>query len=71
MLSALISVTLKGISAGIGLVECVFIYTFASVVGAISMLPGGMGTAEATMAGLSVCFLALYAWRKAARQTDR
>lgn len=43
---------LTGISAGIGLLECVFIYAFASVVGAISMLPGGMGTTEATMVGL-------------------
>lgn len=71
MLSALIAVMLTGISAGMGLVECAFIYTFASVVGTIGMLPGGMGTTKANIVGLGVCFPAFYTWRKAARQTDR
>jgi len=43
---------LRGISADITLLEAVFVYSFSSVVGAISMLPGGMGTTEATMIGL-------------------
>lgn len=38
----------------VGLLECIFIYAFSSVVGAISMLPGGMGTTEATMVGLLI-----------------
>jgi len=41
-----------GSSAQISLLECTFIYAFSSVVGAVSMLPGGMGTTEATMVGL-------------------
>lgn len=43
---------LKGVSEDIALLEALFIYSFSSVVGAISMLPGGMGTTEATMIGL-------------------
>jgi len=39
-------------SSDIGLMECVFVYSFASVVGAVSMMPGGMGTTEATMIAL-------------------
>lgn len=39
-------------SSDIVLMECVFVYSFASVIGAISMMPGGMGTTEATMIGL-------------------
>ena len=33
---------------------CVFIFAFAMIVGAISVLPGGLGSTEATMAGLLV-----------------
>ena len=51
MLSALIAVVLTGTSAGTGFVECVFKYTFNSVVGTMSMLPGGIGTVETTMIG--------------------
>lgn len=45
---------LQGCSIDITLLEAVFIYAFSSVIGAISMLPGGMGTTEATMVGLLV-----------------
>jgi len=43
---------LSGSSADIGILESIFIYAFSSVIGAVSMLPGGMGTTEATMMGL-------------------
>ena len=33
---------------------CVFIFAFAMMVGAISVLPGGLGSTEATMIGLLV-----------------
>jgi len=45
---------LIGCGVEIGLLECIFIYAFSSVIGAISMLPGGMGTTEATMLGLLI-----------------
>lgn len=45
---------LLGVSAEISLLECVFIYSFSSVIGAVSMMPGGMGTTEATMMALLV-----------------
>ena len=45
---------LRGCSIELSLLEAVFIYAFSSVVGALSMLPGGMGTTEATMVGLLV-----------------
>jgi uncharacterized protein (TIRG00374 family) len=45
---------LQGCSIEISILEAVFIYAFSSVVGALSMLPGGMGTTEATMVGLLV-----------------
>ena len=44
----------RGCSIDIGILEAVFIYAFSSVIGAISMLPGGMGTTEVTMVGLLV-----------------
>jgi uncharacterized protein (TIRG00374 family) len=45
---------LVGCSLDVGFLEAVFVYSFASVIGAISMMPGGMGTTEATMIGLLV-----------------
>jgi uncharacterized protein (TIRG00374 family) len=45
---------LKGCSIEISILEAVFVYAFSSVIGALSMLPGGMGTTEATMLGLLV-----------------
>jgi uncharacterized protein (TIRG00374 family) len=44
----------QGCSIDLSILEAVFIYAFSSVVGAVSMLPGGMGTTEATMVGLLV-----------------
>jgi uncharacterized protein (TIRG00374 family) len=44
----------RGCAIDISILEAVFIYAFSSVIGAISMLPGGMGTTEATMVGLLV-----------------
>ena len=38
--------------AGIGVAACVFIFVFAMLVGAVSVLPGGLGSTEATMIGL-------------------
>jgi uncharacterized protein (TIRG00374 family) len=45
---------LEGCSIDVSMLEAVFIYSFSSVIGALSMLPGGMGTTEATMLGLLV-----------------
>jgi uncharacterized protein (TIRG00374 family) len=45
---------LVGCSLDIAILEAVFVYSFASVVGAVSLMPGGMGTTEATMIGLLV-----------------
>jgi uncharacterized protein (TIRG00374 family) len=45
---------ITGCSADVTILECVFIYAFSSVIGAVSLLPGGMGTTEATMIGLLV-----------------
>lgn len=44
----------RGCSMDVSILEAVFIYAFSSVIGAVSMLPGGMGTTEATMVGLLV-----------------
>ena len=38
--------------AGLGVAACVFIFVFAMLVGAVSFLPGGLGSTEATMIGL-------------------
>ena len=37
---------------GLGLAACVFIFVFAMLVGALSFLPGGLGSTEATIIGL-------------------
>jgi uncharacterized protein (TIRG00374 family) len=42
------------LGAELGLLQAVFVFTFAIVVGAVSMLPGGLGSAEATMVALLV-----------------
>lgn len=43
---------LTGLSQDISVLQALFIYSFSSVVGAVSMLPGGMGTTEGTMVAL-------------------
>lgn len=45
---------LAALGAGLGLLQATFVFSFAIVVGAASMLPGGLGSAEATMVGLLV-----------------
>ncbi len=47
-------VVLHALGAGIGPLSCVFVFAFAMMVGAISVLPGGLGSTEATMIGLLV-----------------
>jgi len=45
-------VLLHAIGVPIRPMACVFIFAFSMIVGAISVLPGGLGSTEATMAGL-------------------
>ena len=47
-------VLVHALGAHVGPMTCVFIFAFAMIVGAISVLPGGLGSTEATMAGLLV-----------------
>ena len=47
---------IQGFGQSISLVLSVFLYSFASIVGAISLIPGGLGVAEATLSGLLVVF---------------
>jgi uncharacterized protein (TIRG00374 family) len=42
----------QGLGGNISLFQATFIYAFSSSVGAATMLPGGLGGAEATMSGL-------------------
>jgi uncharacterized protein (TIRG00374 family) len=48
---ALYSVIL-GFGQSIGVVLSTFVFSFASLVGAVSMIPGGLGVAEATISGM-------------------
>lgn len=41
-------------NAPIDLLKATFIYAFATVIGAISMIPGGLGTTEGSLTGLAV-----------------
>ena len=43
---------IQGFSHSISMLLATFIFSFASLAGAISMLPGGLGVAEATIFGL-------------------
>lgn len=47
-------VALLGLGAPARLREAAFVYAFASLAGAVSMLPGGLGAAEASLTGLLV-----------------
>jgi uncharacterized protein (TIRG00374 family) len=47
---------IQGFGQSISLVLSVFLYSFASIVGAVSLIPGGLGVAEATLSGLLVIF---------------
>ena len=43
---------LDALGAPLTQLQALFVFTFAIIVGAVSMLPGGLGSAEATMVGL-------------------
>lgn len=45
-----------GFGQSLGIVLSTFIYSFASLAGAVSMIPGGLGVAEATLSGILVFF---------------
>jgi uncharacterized protein (TIRG00374 family) len=45
-------VLLHALGIGISPMACIFIFSFGMIVGAISVLPGGLGSTEATMIGL-------------------
>lgn len=45
--------TFRGLSVEVGLFESTFIYAISSIAGALTMLPGGLGVTEASLAGLS------------------
>ncbi len=45
-------VLLQALGADIAPLACLFIFAFSMLVGAISILPGGLGSTEATMVGL-------------------
>jgi uncharacterized protein (TIRG00374 family) len=47
--SAALYVLLRHFGADIGFANAVFIFSFSMIVGAVSMLPGGLGSTEATM----------------------
>jgi uncharacterized membrane protein YbhN (UPF0104 family) len=47
---------LVGLGAPTGLRVATFVYAFASLAGALSMLPGGLGVTEGSLAGLLVAF---------------
>lgn len=51
--------TFRGLSVEAGLFESTFIYAISSVAGALTMLPGGLGVTEASLAGLSSHLLML------------
>ena len=45
-----------GFGESIGIVLSTFVFSFASLAGAVSLIPGGLGVAEATLSGLLVIF---------------
>ena len=49
-------ITLQGFGVEAALMVGIFVFALGSVVGAVSMLPGGLGAAEASMAGLLLTF---------------
>jgi uncharacterized membrane protein YbhN (UPF0104 family) len=51
--------TFRGLSVQAGLFESTFIYSISSIAGALTMLPGGLGVTDATLAGLSTNLLTL------------
>ena len=49
-------ITLEGFGVEAALMVGIFVFALGSVVGAVSMLPGGLGAAEASMAGVLLTF---------------
>ena len=49
-------VTLRGFGVKVSVLAAVFVFALGSVVGAVSLLPGGLGAAEASMTGLLLTF---------------
>lgn len=47
-------VLIKYVGIDVGIATAVFIYSFAILVGAVSLIPGGLGGTEVTMAGLLI-----------------
>lgn len=45
-------IVILGFNESIGITLATFIFSFASLAGAVSMIPGGLGVAEATISGL-------------------
>ena len=43
---------LKGFGVSLSVLQATFIYSLATIFGAVSMMPGGLGTTEGSMAGL-------------------
>jgi uncharacterized protein (TIRG00374 family) len=50
--AASFSLLLTALGAHLRAMECAFVFAFGMLVGAISVLPGGLGSTEATMIGL-------------------
>lgn len=51
-----IFLVIYGFGESISLVLSTFVFSFASLAGAVSLIPGGLGVAEATLSGLLVIF---------------
>ncbi len=49
-------VVLRGFDAEVGLVIAAFVFAFSSILGALSLIPGGFGVTEGSMTGLLVYF---------------
>jgi uncharacterized protein (TIRG00374 family) len=47
---------LTGFDAGVSLLIAAFVFAVSSIVGAVSLLPGGLGATEGTMTSLLVAF---------------
>jgi uncharacterized protein (TIRG00374 family) len=46
----------KGLNISASLIHSTFIYAFSTLIGAVSMVPGGLGVAEGSMTGLLIMF---------------
>ena len=49
-------ITLDGFGVEVSVLAAVFVFALGSVIGAVSLLPGGLGAAEASMTGLLLTF---------------